>query len=69
MLSRKNGVIRSRVMQHIHERIDRAQAECDAEHERLQRVHDQELELLQNKLWQDKQDVVERLVSEIVGKV
>lgn len=69
MLNRKSSVIRTRVMQHIHERIDKAQAECDAEHTRLQQVHDAKVEEMTGKLWQDKQDVVDRAVEAIIGKI
>lgn len=65
----KTSVIRTRVMQHIHARIDAAQKECDVQHAELDTAFSKEKDELERKLFQDKQDVIDRLVTGIIGKI
>jgi len=61
--------IRTRVMQSINARIESAQKKCDVEHAELDKQHQKDRDTLDAKLFQDKQDVTDRLVNEIIGKI
>lgn len=67
IIGKKSGVIRARVLDHINAKIDAAQEKCDAEHARLDAAHREEVDALHRKHFQDRNDVVDRLVKEIIG--
>lgn len=69
MLPRKSDIIRKRVLSHVHAKLDAAQKQCDAEHIEIDKAHTEAVEALERKRFQDKNDVVERLVENIIGKI
>lgn len=64
---KKGGLIRSRVMQVLEERIDNAEKETAAQHAALDTQFHKKVDDLYVELEKDKQSVIEKFVVSIVG--
>lgn len=66
-LTKKGGLIRSRVMQEMNKRIEAAQAEYDKNSEALHASHRADVEMLERKLFSDKANLADVLVEKVLG--